>query len=57
MCSLKSLMSQVLSNTSVGGWVGGGGLFAPRFCLGLGATAPLPKLLRNGAPFSHKAFL
>ena len=56
MCSLKSLMSQVLSNTSVGGW-GVGGLFAPRFCLGWGATAPLPKLLRNGAPFSHKAFL
>ena len=26
MCSLKSLMSQVLSNTSVGGWGGGGSL-------------------------------
>ena len=55
MCSLKSLMSQVLSNTSVGGL--GGGALCPTFCLGWGATAPLPKLLRNGAPFSHKAFL
>ena len=51
MCALMSLMSQVLSNTSVGG------LFAPHFCLGWGATAPLHTLLRYGAPFSHKAFL
>ena len=55
------MLSEVVDVTGIvkyiGVWVGGGVLFAPRFCLGWGATAPLPKLLRNGAPFSHKAFL
>ena len=39
MCSLKSLMSQVLSNTSVGGW-GGGGALCPTFLFGVGGYCP-----------------
>ena len=38
MCSLKSLMSQVLSNTSVGGW---GGALCPTFLFGVGGLLPL----------------
>ena len=50
MCVLKSLMSQVLSNTSVKvflgteTWGGGGegGLCPPKFLFGVGATALAP---------------
>ena len=52
MCVLKSLMSQVLSNTSVKvflgteTWGGGeGGLCPPKFLFGVGATALAPLLL------------